>query len=223
MVKYVKKSTRTSKKSVTKQAKAVVKASKMLMLRSVETKYENPAFDQVLADNAIYAVSPTQRIVQGNTSVTRVGDSILLQSINISGRFRILAACLNMKYRILIGFTRNQTTNTSLATGVIGTTDVFYATGATQRNADKIVNPAIFTSIYDEMFVVNSNTTTGQDISSFYSTVNLKMKKFDYAAAGGSLGKLNNLVVLIVGDSPSPVTGNLGTCTFATLLKFKDP
>jgi len=219
--KYVKK--RGAKKSVTKQAKAVVKASRALMLRSVETKYEYPAFDQVLASNTIYTISPTQRIVQGNTAVTRVGDSLLLQSLNVSGRMRILAACLNAKFRIIAGYTRSQVVATSLTASGLGTADVFYATGATQSFADRCINTSIFTPIYDEMFVVNSNTTTGQDITTFYSTVNLKMRKFDYAAIGGSLGKTNNLVVLVMGDSPSPVAGNIGVMSFATLLKFKDP
>lgn len=213
----------SKKKSVSKQAKAVVKASKMLMLRSVETKYEYPSFDQIMATNTIYSVSPTQRITQGNTATTRVGDSILLQSINIAGRFRILSAVLNVKFRVMIGYTRSQTPNLSLTASILTSNEVFYATGATQSFSDRVVNPAIFITLFDEMFVVNSNTTTGQDIASFYNTVNLKMKKFDYSGIGGSLGKLNNLTVLIMGDSPTPSTGNIGVMSMATLLKYKDP
>jgi len=213
---------RAGKKSVTKSANAIVKKAKSLMLRSVETKFFYPSYTQLLAATSIYSYSPTQGLPVGNTAITRVGDQVLLESVTIAGQYRIASACLNAKLRILVGYTRNQTANTSFATGIIGTNDLFYATGSV-GNTDKIVNPSIFTCLYDEMWDINSNTTTGQDIRSFYARIPLKMRKFDYAISGGSLGKTTNLVVAVVTDSPTPSGLNTGTIFLGVNLKFKDP
>jgi len=223
MAKYARK--RSGKKSVNKSANAIVKKAKSLMLRSVETKFFYPSYAQLMANSAIYSYSPTQGLPVGNTANTRVGDQVLLSSLTVGGHFRILGSVLNAKMRILVGYSRNQTANTSLATGIIGATDLFYATGAIP-NVDKVVNPAIFTCIYDEMWDINSNTTTGQDLRSFYARIPLKLKKFDYAASGGSLGKSTNLVVVCITESPSPsggAGGTNGTIFLGVNMKFKDP
>jgi len=218
MAKYAKKK-RSSKKTITKTARAVVKASKYLMLKSVETKYSLYATTQLVANNTQYSVSPTQQVLQGNTATTRIGDTILLQSLTLSGHIQMASTCLNAKFRLMVGWTRNTIANTTLATGVLTTGDVFFTSSALLTN--KIVNPAIFTVLYDEMFDINSNTTTGQDIKSFYSVVKLGLKPFHYSTPAGSLGKTRNLTIIMFSDAP--VAGNTGSWSFNANLKYKDP
>lgn len=213
------------KKSTNKVARKVVKVAKSLMLRQVETKQYCPGYIQQLKNEAIYSFSPTQSINVGNTSTTRVGDSLLLQSLIISGRFEVNAAVLNCKTRLLIGYSNVEDANVNVSDVVFGATDIFVASG-TVALTDRIVDPHKFSPVYDEMFDINSNTTTGQDIKSYYRAVNLKMKKFDYRNQGGSLGKFKNLYVIAISNSPSPTpTPNFFTCKWHinANLKFKDP
>lgn len=218
MVKYAKRK-RSTKKTVYKNAKAVIKASKKLALRSVETKWVNTAPNQVLATGSIYSVSPTQLLTYGNTANTRVGDDILLQSLTLSGHFQCAAAILNVKVRIIVGWSDLDTANTTFATGIIGTTDLFY-TGGTNIT-DRVIHPSLMTVLYDEIMDVNSNTSTGRDYKSFYTVIGLGMKKFKYKPATG-LGKAKNLFLCVLSDNPT-AAGNNGVVQMSCLLKFKDP
>lgn len=220
-MKYFKKR-KTTKKTVSKQAREVVKASKALMLRQVETKYFPYNWSTALASQTIYSFSPMQQLPIGNTATTRVGDSVILQSLTLSGEIIMDASVLNGKFRIMVGYSRNQTVNTLITSGALSATDLFYAQLGTLPH--RIVNPSIWTSLYDEMIDINSNTSVGRDIRSFYVTVGLKNFKFDYAGVGGSIGKLKNLFVVIIPYSPVPGSGDLvGTVQANSCLKFKDP
>lgn len=220
---YVKKGRRSTKKAVTKTARAVVKASKYLMLKSVETKHH--AYDPTtpLSHNTFFSYSITQQVPVGNTSISRVGDSILLQSLILSGEWVCSSAILNVKYRVLVGWTRNQIANTSIASAVFGPTDLFYPQAG--FFAHRIVNPSIFQPVYDEMIDINSNNTTGNDLKSFYVKIGLKMQKFDYANQGSALGKNRNLSLIIIpylsgGQIAGTITGSI---QMNSVLLFKDP
>jgi len=223
MAKYVKK--RSYKKSKpTKTARAVVKATKYLMLKSVETKYHTYGINGSMLGDAIYSFSPTQQVGVGNTAITRVGDKILLQNFILNSSFVIDAAILNAKVRILVGWTRKQTANTTLATGILDPSDIFLASAGSIPNVNRIVNTALFTPLYDQVFDVNSNTTTGRDVRSQYCSVNLGMKNFEYGAVGGSLGKTRNLVAVAMCWQPGAAYGGAcGTWNLGACLKFKDP
>lgn len=222
-MKYGRKTRRGSKKSVSKQARAVVKASKSLMLKSVETKYITFDGSTVTKSEGIFSYSPTQQLTVGNTANTRVGDSVLLQSLILSGEWVCLANIMNVKYRLIVGWTRNQSAQTTVAKNTLTSSDLFYVQSGFL--AHRIINPSIFTVLYDEMVDINSNTTTGSDVKSFYSVINLGLKKFEYAAVGGSLGKTRNLVVVFIpmltAGQPSDTT--TGSIQLNSVLKFKDP
>jgi len=223
MAKYAKKRSSKRAKS-TKTARAVVKATKYLMLKSVETKYITYGIDHSVEGNDIVSFSPTQQVPVGNTSISRVGDSILLQSLTINTGFHVLATILNAKVRYIVGWTRNQTANTTVADNVLTNNDLFYATSGAMPSVNRIINPAIFTAIYDEVVDINSNTSSGLDVRSSYVNIKLGMKKFDYAAAGGSLGKVRNLVCICTAWVPGATYGvAMGKWNSVFCLKFKDP
>lgn len=223
MAKYAKKRTYKRAKS-TKTARAVVKATKYLMLKSVETKYHTYGIDHAMLGNDIVSFSPTQQVPVGNTAITRVGDSILLQNLTMNMAFHVNSTVLNCKVRYIVGWTRSQTANTVVANNVISGTDLFYATTGSMPNVNRIINPAIFTVLYDEVVDINSNTTTGLDVRSSYHSIKLGLKKFDYAAAGGSLGKVRNLVCVAITWIPGAAYGTgAGRWNGVTALRFKDP
>ncbi|AMB43011.1 hypothetical protein [Circovirus-like genome DHCV-6] len=222
MAKYYKK--RVFKKKVGKQARAVVKASRMLMLKSVETKAFVVNNSQVLGNNQIFSLSLTQQIAVGNTSVTRVGDSILLGSLTLSGELTAYATIQSVKYRVIVGYTRNTVANgSSMIQGILGYGDIFYSVGTPGYLAHGVVNPQAFTALYDEMIDLNSDSAQVH-LRSFYTRINLKMSKFDYATQGGSLGKVKNLSFVIVPLAfPFTQSAAIGELQSIQVLKFKDP
>lgn len=215
--------TGSKRKSTTKAARAVVKASKYLMLKSVETKHHVANVGTNLVSESIYTYSPTQQVLVGNTSGTRIGDAILLQSLILSGQWVCASAALNVKFRIIVGWSRNQAANASMAPATLGAAEFFYQ-GSTGPMVNRVVNPYQFTTLYDEIVDINSNTSTGSDIKSFYSVIGLGMKNFKYANTGGSFGQACNLVV---GVFPYIAVGATGTACgkvdMQSVLKFKDP
>jgi hypothetical protein len=142
MVKYKRNYVRrSSKKAVTKTARKVVKASRMLMLKSVETKHSlfNSSF--ITNNNQVQCWSPTQQIQVGNTAQTRVGDSVLLQQLILSGEFILNASALNNKYRIIVGYTRVQNDIKSVSSVSLSSTDLWYPIGGFFIH--QIINPAV--------------------------------------------------------------------------------
>jgi len=221
----VKKSKSGSKKATTKQAKGVVKAAKMLMLKSVETKQFNFGTAFSFNDNDINTVTPTQWLVQGNSAVTRVGDSVLLESLTMNLTTNVLAAIYNAKIRIIVGWSSFEVANTTFAANQYGQTEFFYPTTlGTVPNTHRLINTNSFSAIYDEVIDINSNTATGKDIRTTYVRLGMKMKKFDYSPAGAAYGKNKNLVVLVCGHIPSGAFGAaLGQVAGTIMLKYKDP
>ena len=223
MAKYVRKKSSTKyKKSTSKQAKAVVKATKFLMLKSVETKYYPIDCSIPLVSNSLYTVSPTQQIAVGNTASTRIGDSILLQSLQLNGYFHVDSLATNVKVRLLVGWSKSQVVNLTMSSSGLGVTDIFHAMGGEVIN--RIVNPSSFTSLIDVVFDINSNTTTTKDLRSFYFKEKLGMTKFDYTPLGGSLGKKRNLFIAVICQEVDVGPG-LPVCVgqFCSKLMYKDP
>lgn len=214
-----------SSKTTGKQAGAVAKAAKRILLRAAESKYFAFDFSSNVTSETFWSFSPTQQIINGTAANARIGDTILLQNLILSGEWTCAAAILNVKYRMIVGWSRAQTSNTTLTTGILDATSLFYPVSSGQV-AHRVVNPAIFTTLYDEMIDINSNTTTGADVRSFYVDINLRMKQFKYANNGSALGKTQNLFVVILpmltaaGAVSGTTTGSIRACS---VLRFKDP
>jgi len=220
---YVKSSTkRYGKKRATTQAKAVVKATKMLMLRSVETKYHITNISvAALNHDTIYSFCPTQTIPVGATATTRVGDKILLKSFEWNGTFNVLSTILNAKVRVLVGWSRDQSAATTLTTAGLASNDIFYPSGGLQ--AQQIVNPSLFQVLSDNVYDINSNTTTSLDCKSWYTYQNLKLMNFKYAGQGSDVGQNKNLWCVIIPFNITGAAGGAFAIQSSACLKFKDP
>ncbi len=216
MAKYkAKKYTKNSKR-----ANQVVKVAKTLMLKQVEDKQMLYNMAKALDHNTIYTVSPTQQIVQGTTSATRVGDTILLGSYTFTGFVQVNAGVLNGKFRIVVGFSRSTTANVTLASTGLSISDVFYNSGG--YNSELIVNPTLFTTLSDDVVDINSYASSS-DLHSFTIHNKLGHRKFHFGGPGSAFGVSRSLYFVIIPCNSLNVAGAFGAIQGTAMLKFKDP
>lgn len=195
------------------------------MLRLSDAKYQSYEWSaNGLLHNTIWSVSPLQNIVQGTTNQTRIGDSIYLQNMTISGLVNATAlANAALRARIIVGWSSKQIANTTFATPVLGTTDLFQPNTYNFNVSAGVINPRAFTVLSDMVIDINAVVTSARDLKSFYYTVPLN-QNFDYIASQSSFGKRKNLFFVVI---PFFVTGT-GTTTVCDVVasytvKYKDP
>lgn len=193
------------------------------LMRIHETKYQLwEDLSEPLTSGTPIVVSPTQMVAQGNTNTTRVGDSIYLQALRVTG-FLTSGTIANaaQKYRILVFWSKVTTTAVAWASPGFGT-DMFL-NGTYGIVVNGIINPKAVTILADMVVDINCFVSGAAEVKSFAFNVPLNTK-FDYQTPGGSLGKTKNLYLAVIPYSAvSGAVGAAGYIATSLALKFKDP
>lgn len=203
-------SARSQSMTITKQ-----KRPKSYNRRSFKNQlYDNLAAKHVTGEqgvtmthNTLYTLVPTAIPTQGDGNTNRDGDSIVLCALKLNGFYNTDTAAGPYSFRIIVGFTGEEYSNTSFGSG-IGTTELFLPNTAGVNTANGLINPKAFTVLHDEKFTVNSEIAATRSRIDYNVYVPLNNQKFYYQSTASALGKTKNLVVVIVGDV---VLGSSGT------------
>lgn len=197
-----------------------------LVKRTESAKHFSFENNGALTHNTIFTCVPTQGITQGTSNIGRIGDSVYLCALKISGNMQAHTTAGAYSYRILVGWSGEEVTtvgaSSSLVSG-LGGTEIFLPGTFTSWTPNGIVNPKAFTVLYDQTVDINSLVTATSDLSSFAFTVPLN-QNFNYQASGSIQGKSRNLCVIVIGSVAFGVTGvtNAGTCVWTADLVFKE-
>lgn len=195
--------------------------TKIADLKEAKHLTNSQAFDVLHSTG--YAMCPTAAILQGDAIANRDGDSITLAALKLNGSFDAPTASNGYEFRVIVGYTREVGVTTTF-TSSLGSTAVFLPNTATGELTNGIINPKLFTCLYDERHTVNSLLTGVRDRCLFDVKVNLNNMRFDYAQPGGTTGKFKNLVVYVMADAIGGVVGvtNTGGFNLSWDLIFKD-
>lgn len=176
--------------------------------------YDNMAAKHVTGEqgvsmthNTLYTLVPTAIVSQGDGNTNRDGDAIVLCALKLNGFYNTDTAAGPYAFRVIVGFTGEEYSNTSFGSG-IGTTELFLPNTAGTVTANGLINPKAFTVLHDEKFTVNSEIAATRSRIDYNIYVPLNNQKFYYQSTASSLGKTKNLVVVIVADI---VAGSSGT------------
>lgn len=173
--------------------------------------------------NTIYSLNLTAFLTQGTGNDDRQGDQVFLEALKLRGFVRSNATANSYTYRILVGFSPKEFNFVSQSNTGLQYVNLFLpGTGGTSF-VNGIINPKAFTCVYDNTVDINSLLSAVTDISSMSATIPLK-KKFAYQSDASTLGKTNNLYLVLIGYVTGGVTGTTGTgdIQIATDLIFKN-
>jgi len=214
-----------SKKMKSSRKKAWKKPSlKRQLLRMHETKEASYQANITLLHQSSYAWCPTQTVLVGNNSNTRIGDDVYLTSLVMNGFFATDAAAHAChKFRCIVFWSRAEVACGAFAQNVIGGSQVWHP-GTDAIIANAIPNPNACTVVSDFVIDAAQVLNTAKEFKSFNITVPLK-QTFKYREVNGVYGKSKNLYVLVNSFIAGGVdnTTSAGTLTLAATLKFKDP
>lgn len=184
---------------------------------------DDPTFSSVLKHNSTYSISPTQLITQGTGITNRLGDSVYLCALKLNGLFTTTAVTGCFTFRILVGYSGEEASASSLVNTALGSNNVFLASTGSTILTNAIVNPKTWTSLYDEVIEINSSIASAYDWQRVTTTIPLN-KVFPYQSAASIYGKDKNLYVIVIGSVLGGVSGttDVGTATFSADLIFKN-
>lgn len=175
-----------------------------------------------LQANSAYTLQPTRNIGQGTDIQSRIGDEIFLEALKLKGHFETNNESNAFVYRIIVGFTGEETNGIAswAATGL--TAAEVYQPGTFTILTNGLVNKKSVTVLYDETFDLNSQVEGAPTIHGFDMLVPIK-QNFSYQSAGSTYGKTKNLFVWVVGYSPG-ISGAsfVGNINCSVDLIFKD-
>lgn len=160
-----------------------------------------------MTHNTLYTLVPTALPTQGDTNSSRDGDSIVLCALKLNGFWNTDTASNGYSYRIIVGYTGEEPSNTTFGSG-LGLSEIFLPSTGSNTSTIGLINAKAFTVLHDEKFTLNSQITGVRDKLDFKVYVPLHNKLFYYQSAASALGKDKNLVVVITGDV---VAGSTGT------------
>lgn len=159
-----------------------------------------------MTHNTIYGCNVTAGIVQGDSNATRDGDAIILCALKLKGFYNTHTDADGYSFRILIGYSGEEFTNTSFSS-TLGSNQIFLPNTALVVTSNGEVNPKAITIIHDEKMTVNSEISTVRSKQDYAITVPLNNKRFVYQESGSALGKYNNLYMIIMADRITGITG----------------
>lgn len=180
-----------------------------------EIKYKDIALDQTDIPNATGAVVHLTAIAQDDTVSTRTGNTIQIQSLNLSGYFvrqNTLTYTANGYYRIALVIDKQQVADTAPTIG-----DVFdYGAGASTRFLPKVAALERFrvlwvSEIFDPLrMVLNQNLTTASagipTQSTYFQYCNEKMNlRVDYNGSAITDIQKNGIYFLVLSSDTADV------------------
>jgi len=160
--------------------------------------------------NTVYQSSPTQNITQGDGNINRDGDEIYLESIKLRIACLSQAATGAYSFRILVGYSGEETSCPTTFVSVLGTSSFFLPTTGGVYGHNAIVNPKAFTVLDDRTVTLNSIIAATNEIQNEIYTVPLK-QKFQYRASASVYGKTKNLYIVVVTTVNGGTTGTTAT------------
>jgi len=181
------------------------------------TKHFSNLTAQATTHDTMYVFVPTFPIVEGDTNLDRIGDSIDLMALKIKGYFQAAAAANAYSFRVIVGWSGEE-----LGAGTFGSQStlpaiIFLPGTYTGWGVNGIINPKAFTVLHDETLDINSEVVATSTISSVAFTVPLNTK-FLYQSASSTWGKTRNLFVIVVSDVLGGVAGT--TVTGSTTMSY---
>jgi len=217
---------RTTKKTYKKNTKNIKKT----ILSMASTKHlaidNNNCQVTIAKQNQVYSNCITAQLVQGNADNNRLGDEITLSELLVRGYYFTDSNSGAYQGRVLVGYSgleHNNSMGPIPFAGSIPATDIFLPGTIGGNTVQAIVNPKVFTVLYDESFTVNSMIASVADMYSFERKIRLS-GKFPYRSPGNVFGKYRNLYIVFVGFKAGGTPGdtNIGTFAASYDLKFKD-
>lgn len=208
----------------TRRKKRTNKRSFASKLMSVQpAKHQSGQTIATLLHDQIWSFNATAAITQGDTNANRTGDYVHLAAIKIKGFFNSAVTAGAYSYRIIVGYTGEEYSNTSLASTALTDTEIFIPNTTANFRGAGLVNPKAFTCLYDETIDINSEITATLTLKSYAFTVQLD-KKFPYQASASVFGKTQNLMVVVIGGVAGGTLGitAAGGTTLSYDLIFKD-
>lgn len=206
---------RTAVRTGGSQSMTITKTKKRRL--TGRSSFKNKLYDTMAAKHAsgeqgvsmtqhtLYTLVPTALPTQGDANNSRDGDAIVLCALKLNGFYNTATASGSYCFRIIIGYTGEEFSNTTFGSG-IGTTELFLPnTGG--RTVNGLINAKAFTVLHDEKFTVNSEIASVRSRIDYNIYVPLGNEKFYYQAAASALGKTKNLVVVIAAEEVGGTTG----------------
>lgn len=186
------------------------------------SKQYTVASSVALVHNTLNTMNVTAGVTQGDGNSNRDGDSISLSALKISGSYFSDSVAGAYTMRIIVGYSGEEYSTTTLGSG-LGTTEVFLPATTTTFTHLGQINPKAFTVLHDEKIDLNSQIAAVVDVNSFNVHVSLNNAKFDYQSTASIYGKTKNLYVICVagvGGGSSGVTA-AGSVVLNANLIFK--
>jgi len=207
--------TRTKRKTARNQVKQI-------MMSALPGKEFSQHVTRNFGHTLPYTLNVTGAVGQGTTNSTRIGDSVELQALKLSGAYTSAVAAGAYTFRIMVGFSGEEYGSTGAFLAGLTNAELFLPNTNPVFGTTGIVNPKAFTVLYDQTFNVNSQIAGVADVISFSETISLK-QKFLYQQAGSIYGKVKNLYIVALGDiaGGSPGISNAGDLVLAMDLIFK--
>lgn len=177
------------------------------LYNNLAAKHINGEQGVTMTHNTLYTLTPTAIPTQGDANSSRDGDAIVLCALKLNGFYNTDVAAGPYSFRVIVGFTGEEYSNTTFASGM-GLGDLFLPSTGTVVTNNGIINPKAFTVLHDEKFTVNSEIAATRSRIDYSINVRFNNQKFYYQSAASTLGKTKNLVVVICGDIVGGTTGS---------------
>lgn len=206
------------------------KRRKFRQLRSLKSKIvatlpaKHNTYDALTTINAdsAYTIQPTRNIGQGTGNQDRVGDQIFLEALKLKGHFESLTTSNAYIYRLVVGFTGEETNGIASWSNTGLTAAEVYQPNTYTILTNGHINKKAVTVLHDETFDLNSQVDAAPTVHGFDLLVPIK-QRFTYQSAGSTYGKIKNLFVWVVGHAPGVSGANaVGYVRCSVDLIFKD-
>lgn len=196
-----------------KVSKAISKYVKkaITQAREVKAKSSGPSTSMLHAN--IYSCNITANVVEGPSDDERIGDTIHPKSLVLNYSFIAPATAGAYAYRIIVFYSGNEYSSTSLATGASGFTfaELFQPTTSADSIFMAVPNPKAITILGDQLININSNITATKDIHSGRMNIRLGTSAFKYESLGSIFGKTKNLYIAVTSYVADGVTNETAT------------
>lgn len=176
------------------------------LYNNLAAKHVNGEQGVTMTHNTLYTLTPTAIPTQGDANSSRDGDAIVLCALKLNGFYNTDVAAGPYCFRVIVGFTGEEYSNTTFTSGM-GLSDLFLPATGTVVSNNGIINPKAFTVLHDEKFTVNSEIAATRSRLDYSIYVPFNNQKFYYQSAASTLGKTKNLVVVICADIVGGTTG----------------
>jgi len=216
---------KVQKQGKSKVSLAVRKEIKKISLRNGEIKNSDNGTTAAMLHLQQRAMGITQRVTQGTTQVTRVGDEINLHAFRFNIILQAPTTAGAYSYRILVVWSGQEYAPTTINTSSLTFSQVFLPNIVAASDNMAIVNKKACTVLHDENIEINSNIASTSDVVAIQREINLRNVSFKYQASGSAYGKNKNLYLVLI---PSVVGGTASTTACGTVLinsslDFRDP